>query len=192
MHDVKLNINGLFFKNDSDVLVEVVVDDCLKSHLIAIYEERLGTKILKNKPINNIIKLCDGKFSRVVNNDVMFFVILSNVKTILFPCKSLVFPFGLSNSEIINMESDSFIVDERFSVYETFSLLKEEIGESFFECFIGMKMELCDEFSNTTHIRISLRHKSITLNFLNKLKKNLWKGFLCCFDSTFVSSSLIG
>jgi hypothetical protein len=181
INGANLCINGLFFKDDSDVLVEVIVDGNLKSYLLSIYEERLGTKILKNKSIANIVELCDGKFSKVINNLVVFFAILSDVKANLLPCKFSKLPYGLSNCEVISIESEGFEVDERFSVYETFSLIKEEIAGCFYDCFIGMRLEFCDETLNTARIRMSMKHEYLSVSILSKLKKIFGKIFFSAF-----------
>ena len=165
-----LNIDGIFFVDDSSVLVEVELNDSARNYLLFIYEERLGNKVVKNKSIKNIVKLCDGKFSIIINNTVIFLVILPGTETIYMPCKSSSFPYGLSNGKIINLQSSCFVVDKRFSIYECLLTLQGELDNNL-DCFVGIRLELDNESENTSRIRFSLKHEQLSNNFLIKLKK---------------------
>ena len=168
--ELKLKLNGLFFQDDVSVLVEVEVDNSLKSYLRSIYEERLGNKILKKKSIQNIVKICDGKFSVIVNNHLICLTLLHHFDAVLLPCKSLTFPFGLSSGEVVNIQSKSFIVDKRFTLYEAFLLIQEELVHNMF-FFIGMRLMTCDDNTEEACMRFSVRHIYLNVKVLSKLKK---------------------
>ncbi|KAL7051215.1 hypothetical protein ACKWTF_004387 [Chironomus riparius] len=168
--EIKLKMNGFFFRDDVNVLVEVEVDSAFKRYLATIYEERLGNKVLKKKSIHNIINICDGKFSVIINNHVICLTLLTNSDVILLPCKSLTVPFGLSSGEVLNVVSAGFIVDNRFSVHETFLLIHEELKHNM-NFFIGMRLVTCTENSEESCIRFSVRHPYLNTEVLSKLKK---------------------
>lgn len=165
-----LNVNGLFFRDDLDVLVEVQVNSSLKSFLICIYEERLGSKVLKKKSIRNIVNICDGKFSVVIGNQIMCLVIAHNYDLYYLPCKSTVSGFGLSNGEIINIYTEYFYVDQRFSVYEAFLLIQEELLHNM-KFLVGMRLERGEEDVNEGWIRFSISQSNLNIDILKTLKK---------------------
>jgi hypothetical protein len=168
--EAKLIFNGIFFKDYSDVLVEVEVNDSLRSYLRKIYEERLGSKVLKKRAISDIVKLCDGKFSIIVKSQLMFLVILHKVNLVLLPCMSLSTPYGLSNGSLINVETEGFIVDKRFSIYETFLLIQDECNNNF-NYFVGMILEKSEVDSEKSFVRFSIKHDCLNNEILVILKK---------------------
>lgn len=163
-------LNGLFFRDDLDVLVEVLLDNSLREFLINIYEERLGSKVLKKKSIQNIVKLCDGKFSLVIDEKIILFNIAHNYDLYYFPCKSMVSKYGLSNGDILNIFTEKFVVDIRFSVYEAFLLIQEELPVNM-NYFVGMRLERSEDNINEGWIRFSIIHKKLNISVLEKLKK---------------------
>jgi hypothetical protein len=165
-----LKIDGIFFVDNSSVLVEVVLDNSAKNYFVFIYEERLGNKMVKSKSINNIVNLCDGKFSLTISNVVMFLVFLPRTSTIHISCASSTYPYGLCNGKIINLESSCFIVDVRFNIYECLLTLQGELINSM-NCFVGLRLEASSESNDMFKIRFSLKHECLTSNFLIALKK---------------------
>ncbi|CAG9799442.1 unnamed protein product [Chironomus riparius] len=165
-----VSINGIYLVDNSVVLVEIEVDSSSKNFLLFIYEERLGNKIVNRKSFNDTTKFCDGKFSMSINNVVLFLVVLSRTRLIYIPCKTCSLPFGLSNGEVINIETSSFFVDERFNVYECLLALQGEL-DIFSDCLIGIRMELDSVAEKSSRIRFSLKLGQLSNTVLMKLKK---------------------
>ena len=165
-----VKINGIYFVDNSVVLVEVEMNSSSRNFILFIHEERLGNKIVNRNSIKDIAKLCDGKFSMSISNVVLFLVILPRTKLIYIPCKTFSLPFGLSNGELINIETSCFFVDERFNVYECLLTLQGELDNNL-DCFIGIRLELHNEADNTSRLRLSLKLGQLSNTFLNKLKK---------------------
>ena len=182
VHVYNLTIDGIFFVDQSIVLVEMVLDNSARNFLLFIYEERLGNKIVKKKPINKIEQLCDGKFFIPINNTVLSLVILLKTNLIRIPCKSHASLYGLSNGGVINLESESFYVDKRFNVYECLLTLQGELNNNL-DCFIGILLEVVDEIGNFSRLIFSFKLGLMSNTLLIKLKK--------IFGTMYFSSSTI-
>ncbi|KAL7046650.1 hypothetical protein ACKWTF_002674 [Chironomus riparius] len=74
------------------------------------------------------------------------------------------------SGEVLNVVSAGFIVDNRFSVHETFLLIHEELKHNM-NFFIGMRLVTCTENSEESCIRFSVRHPYLNTEVLSKLKK---------------------
>ena len=146
------------------------VDSSLKNYLLSIYEERLGNKVLKRRSISNITKICDGKFPLIVDGQIIFMVVLNNYNKTFFLCKSSTSLYGPVNGKILNIETMSFFVDIRFSVFKTFLLIQEELKNNF-QFFVGIILEKSKEYDEKSSLRFSLRHEYLNTEVLKIMKK---------------------
>lgn len=168
VNDVKLDVRGMFFKATSCVLVEVVLNSSAKSYLISIYEERLGSRVLKKKSLANIIKLCDGKFPLIVKDCVMFLVIFSNINSTLLPCRTSFDPYGLSNGDMMNILADNLQICKDFSFYDLFVAIQKDSLRN--NCFNGMRIENFSTDPTVYSLRIIINRQAISNELLIKLK----------------------
>ncbi|KAL7024442.1 hypothetical protein ACKWTF_013041 [Chironomus riparius] len=166
---VKLNVTGFFFNDSSSALVEVQIDNSLKSYLIRIYEDRLGRKLLNQKSVDNIINICDGKFPLLIENSLLFLVIIPNVKFVNLSCKSSHALYGFHNGNIYNLLLGKFKISDRITMHEIYTAL-QNIFSSKFNVIFGLKFQSCAD-SSSYCARIIINNDGFSGRILSDLNK---------------------
>ena len=150
---VKLNIIGFYFNDSSSALVEVEIDNSLKSYLVSIYEDRLGRKLLNGKSVDNIIEICDGKFPLLIENSFLFMLVIPNMKFINLPCKSSHALYGLHNGNMCNLLLGKFEDIDRINMFDLYAVVHKIFSQKLCHV-VGLKYQSCVVDSSSFCARI--------------------------------------
>ena len=102
-----LNIEsvGMYFKGPRGVLYEVVWNNFLKDWFIQLFEER-NSGPLNASARKNILKLCYGKFKIIINNSIVYLIVIPDIKCENIPCQSSIPQIGPCNLNFVNITAE--------------------------------------------------------------------------------------
>ncbi|KAL7016118.1 hypothetical protein ACKWTF_016831 [Chironomus riparius] len=187
IHQQKLNICGLSFKSNS-VLFEISHSSQLNDWIVKLFEERHSNMKLTAERRSNILKVAKGKFNLVINNNLIFLVIIPGTSAIMFPCLKNSQPYGLCNETTVNVVSGS-LPDEPSQIILKFLNARNTTNHASIKPIYGIRLEWNDE--KDSHIlRFLIDQSNLSDSSLNALK-NLYGSLSFSSDTLHIIPTLL-
>lgn len=162
-----LNICGLSFKGNS-VLFEISHSSQLVDWLVKLFEERHSNMKLNTESRHNILKICKGKFNLLINQTLIFLVVIPGSSAIMFPCQNNIHPYGLCNRNIANVIAGS-LTNEPSQIILSFLNSRYNSNHPEIELIYGIRLEWNSEL-DTHNLRFLMKHSNISDKLLGALK----------------------
>lgn len=165
--EVKLSICGISFKSKA-VLFEISYSNHLENWLVKLFEERSSNIKLTADGQQNILNICKGKFSMLINHRLVFLVMIPNSTAITFPCQEHTEPYGFSNGDIINLSAFS-LKEEPSAILINFLKYFSDLNYMEVSLIYGIRLEW-NEDSDTHNLRFLIKRSNLCERLLKTLK----------------------
>jgi len=161
----QIAVSGIYFKGEHSFLIEVSLSDFTKNWLVALIEERNRHQTLTDKAKSDILKICFGKFNHVIQNNIVYMLVIPNINPNFINCMSSSSPFGLSDGKFLNIHTCN-LIENPSEVIKKF-ILESQNNDTLDKVF-GIRIE-CNSFSE-----ISVRFIIKTHEMKNSLLQTLY------------------
>ncbi|KAL7014349.1 hypothetical protein ACKWTF_015875 [Chironomus riparius] len=162
--DNLVEIKGFYFKDLFSVLIEVHLTDSVKNWIFGLIEVRSNIRTLSEKAKMNYLNSVFGKFSLVLNSEIIYLNVIPNISEHLVDCRTSYFPHGMCNGNIINITAKKNIRDNADQFIT--SVLTKKDNDIYFSKIFGVRLE----FSATdSSARFLIKTKDVNNNLLKSL-----------------------